>query len=144
MVGGSTHGTQILARALTGAAEEKWDEDKYRAEERFDDARYRADYDADRAGDYVERKWDDGVNDVEDFPEDAARWTGRKVDEVEDIPEDVADWTGRKVQEVEDIPEDVAGWAGRRVEGVERFGDEIDNAYDDGRNEQRYDDDDRW
>lgn len=33
---------------------EDWDKDKYRAEERFDDARYDVDYDARRAGNYVE------------------------------------------------------------------------------------------
>jgi len=42
---------------------------------------------------------------------------------------------------VQDVPEDVAGWAGRKVGDVERFDDNIDNAYDAGRDEQRYEDD---
>src|ERR1700761_5954124 len=47
--------------------EEHWDEDKYRMENRIDNAE----------------------QDVADFPDDAARWTGRKVGEVEDIPQDI-------------------------------------------------------
>lgn len=39
------------------SVEEHWDEDKYR----------------------MENKFDNGVQDVEDFPDDAARWTGQKV-----------------------------------------------------------------
>ena len=53
------------------------------------------------------------------------------------------------VNDVEDAPEDVAGWAGRKVGDVERYGDvvadygdRLDDAYDDGRQEGR--DDDNW
>jgi len=99
--------------------EDKWDEDKYR----------------------VENDVTGGVQDVEDFPEDAAGWTGRKVQEVEDIPQDVENKWDNGVQDVEDIPEDVAGWTGRKVGDVERFDDNVDNSYDQGRNEERYDDD---
>ncbi len=99
----------------------------------------------------VEEKWDDakyglendvrdGVQDVEDFPEDTARWTGEKVQDVEDIPQDVERKWDNGVQDVEDIPEDVAGWAGQKVGDVDRFGDNMDNAYDQGRGEARYDD----
>lgn len=123
--------------------EEHFEEDKDRFEnrvdydrERFDD---RVDYDRDRFDDRV--RYDE--NRVEDFPDDAARWTGEKVQEVEDIPDNVAGWTGRKVQEVEDIPGHIAGDVDRfedRVEGD--FGGIQDN-YDDGRDEQRYDDEQR-
>lgn len=41
---------------------------------------------------------------------------------------------------VQDIPDDVAGWAGRKVGDVERFDDGIDDAYDAGRDERRYQD----
>jgi hypothetical protein len=88
------------------------------------------------------------VQNVQDFPDDAARWTGQKVGEIEDIPEDIDRKWDNAVQDVEDVPEDVAGWAGRKVGDVEefgddvgRFGDNLDNSYDQGRNEARYDDD---
>jgi len=126
--------------------EEKWDEDKYLAEERVDSARYRADYDADRVENWGEQKVYDGVQDVENFPENAARWTGEKVQEVEDIPEDVdRKWDNFK-QDVEDVPEDIAYGVGDVAGDVDRFGNRIGDAYDDGRDDQRYDDDrnDRW
>jgi hypothetical protein len=73
--------------------------------------------------DRVDQKWDNAVSDVENFPENAAQWTGEKVQEVEDVPQDIENrWDN-----------DVAG--------VERFGDRMDDAYDEGRDEQRYDDD---
>ena len=85
---------------------------------------------------------------VENFPENAARWTGEKVQDVEDIPQDIENKWDNAVQDVEDVPEDVAGWAGDKVGDVERFGDDVDNygdrldnAYDQGRDEERYDDD---
>ncbi|GAB7357136.1 hypothetical protein MBLNU459_g7931t2 [Dothideomycetes sp. NU459] len=119
---------------------DKWRDDEYRAEEGFDRIR----------------------DDVEDAPEDAARWAGRK--DVEDIPQDIDnDWDRAKyrvedsfdngVQDVEDIPEDIARFGGR-VDGdverkwdnaeadVDRFDNNMDNAYDQGRDEGR--DDDRW
>ncbi|KIX92694.1 uncharacterized protein Z520_11546 [Fonsecaea multimorphosa CBS 102226] len=102
-------------------------------------------------GEKVENKWDDakydvendvrdGVQDVENFPDDAARWTGDKVQEVEDIPQDVDRKWDNAVQDVEDVPDDVAGWAGRKVGDVDRFDDNIDNAYDQGRDDARYND----
>ena len=98
--------------------EDDWDEDKYRVEQ-----------------------------DVDDFPDNAARWTGEKVGEVENIPQDIENKYDNAVDDVEDIPEDVAGWAGRKVGDVERFGDDadrfgdnVDNAYDQGRDNSRYDD----
>ncbi|KAJ6263057.1 hypothetical protein Dda_1616 [Drechslerella dactyloides] len=74
--------------------------------------------------------------------------------------DNIAGWTGEKVGEAEgkihnvetdivDAPENVAEWAGDKVGEVEHFGDEvkqygdnIDNAYDEGKYEGRYDDDD--
>ena len=98
-------------------------------------------------------------NDFENAPENAAEWTGRKVGEVENIPNDVeqdfdrfGDGVERKwdnaVDDVEDAPENAANWVGEKVGDVERFGDDVenygdrlDNAYDQGRDEERYDDD---
>ncbi|KAK0277735.1 hypothetical protein LTR35_009571 [Friedmanniomyces endolithicus] len=90
-------------------------------------------------------------NDVEDFPENTARWGGEKVQEVEDIPQDVEqgfDRFGRRIEngfdDVVDAPEEVSGWAGRKVGDVERYDDNVGNAYDEGRDERRYEDNDRW
>ena len=89
---------------------------------------------------------------VDDFPQDAANWTGRKVGEVEDIPQDIegdydrAKWRAEDrvddaVQDVADFPQDVgddvANWAGRDVGDVERFDDNVDNAFDQGEVEGR-------
>lgn len=62
---------------------------------------------------------------------------------MEDIPYDVERKWDNGVQDVEDIPEDIAGWAGREEGRVERFDDNVDNAFDQGRDEERYDDDRR-
>jgi hypothetical protein len=112
-------------------------------ENSFNNEENRLGYDADNAGNYVENKFDDGVQDVEDFPEDTSRWAGRKVQEVEDIPQDIEGRVNRAVQDVEDVPNDVAGWAGREGGRIKRFDDNVDNAYDQGRNGERYDDDRR-
>ncbi|KAJ9355537.1 hypothetical protein DTO282E5_3925 [Paecilomyces variotii] len=106
-------------------------------------------------GEKIHEDWDEDKdrieNNVADFPEDAARWTGEKVGEVEQIPDDiendydrakyrVEDGFDNAVQDVEDAPEDVAGWVGEKVGDVERFDDNIENAYDQGEQEGRYDD----
>jgi hypothetical protein len=112
-------------------ADDDWDEDKERIEEN-----------------------------VEDFPEDAAQWTGEKVcvctcsrpavlctdadkryqvGEVEAIPDRIENKWDNAVDDVEDFPEDAAEWTGRKVGEVERFDDNIDNAYDEGRAEGRDD-----
>ncbi|TKA77301.1 hypothetical protein B0A55_04340 [Friedmanniomyces simplex] len=108
-------------------------------------------HEGDRIGDDYERDKYRVENDVEGFPDNAARWTGEKVQEVEDIPQDVEggfDRFGRRIEggfeDVVDAPEEVAGWAGRREGGVERYDDNIDNAYDQGRAEGRYEENDRW
>lgn len=115
----------------------------YVTEEHFEEDKYRAEYDVNRAENYVDNKVYNGVQDVEDFPEDAARWTGRKVQEVEDIPEDVDRKFDNFKNDVEDIPDDIAYGVGDVVGDVDRFGDNMDNAYDAGRDEGRYDDDRR-
>lgn len=125
-----------LSYSQLDAADTNAEQDWRRDEQRLD-------YDEDRAGNYVENKFDNGVQDVEDAPEDLARWGGRKVQDVEDIPDDVERKWDNGVQDVEDVPEDVAGWAGREDGRVERFDDNVDNAYDQGRDEERYDDDRR-
>ena len=88
-------------------------------EDKFDNAKYDLENDA-----------RDGVQDVENFPDNAARWTGEGVQNVEDIPERFERKWDNGVQDVEDVPEDISGWAGRRVGDVERFDDNIDNSYD--------------
>ncbi|KZT23594.1 hypothetical protein NEOLEDRAFT_1136395 [Neolentinus lepideus HHB14362 ss-1] len=118
-------------------------------------------------GDFIEEGVDKLVNDVENFPDNAARWTGEKVGEVENIPQNVEndydrakygvenDYDRAKygventvdgaIQGVEDIPRDIgrgvddaAGWVGDKVGDVERFDDGVQNAYDQGRDETRY------
>lgn len=34
--------------------------------------------------------------------------------------------------DVEDFPEDAAEWTGEKVEGVEEFGDDMEDAYEEG------------
>lgn len=116
----------------------------------------------------MEQRWDDGVQNVEDFPEDAARWTGEAVGAVESVPDrveygvdraedrleygadrmedKVEDGWDNTVEAVEDAPENFAEMVGEGVGKVERFGDEVEDfgdnmeeSYDQGRNEQRYD-----
>ncbi|OCL05520.1 hypothetical protein AOQ84DRAFT_258549, partial [Glonium stellatum] len=96
----------------------------------------------------MDRRWDNSVQDVEDVPEDAARWAGRKVgaaflsfsvyssQDISDLPQDVAYGAERRydnaVQDVEDVPDDVAGFVGRRVGDVERFDGRVERRWDDG------------
>ena len=114
----------------------------------------------DNTKEHVENGFDEFGNKVENFPENASRWTGEQVgraenfgddveqkwddgvQDVEDFPENAARWTGEKVQEVEDIPQDIENKWDNMTDGVERFGDNMENAYDEGRDEQRYEDDD--
>ncbi|CAO2647553.1 Nn.00g084750.m01.CDS01 [Neocucurbitaria sp. VM-36] len=153
--GGGGNGWKYAAAGAAGVAggallmhegdeiKEGWDRDKDRFENRVDEDRYRVE------------------NDVSNFPENAAGWTGEQVgraegfgdrvenrwdnavEDVEDLPENATRWTGEKVQEVEDIPQDIDNRWGNAVDRVDDFGDRMDNAYDDGRDEQRYDDDRR-
>lgn len=72
------------------------------------------------------------IGEIESVPERIENGWDRAEDRVENGFDDA-------VQGVEDIPEDVAGWAGRKVGEVERFGDEVDDAYEEGRYEGRED-----
>ncbi|RLL94224.1 hypothetical protein CFD26_103186 [Aspergillus turcosus] len=94
-------------------------------------------------GEKIHDDWDEDKErieeNVEDFPEDAARWTGEKVGEVEAIPDEIENKWDNAVDDVEDIPEDAAEWTGRKVGEVEQFGDNMDDAYDEGRAEGRND-----
>jgi hypothetical protein len=86
---------------------------------------------------------------VEDFPENAAEWTGDKVwltctgkrfasANLLFWQVGEAEYEVNKVEnEVENFPENTAEWVGDKVGGVERFGDEMGNAYDEGRDEGR-------
>jgi hypothetical protein len=126
----STSSGKLTDRLLLSPPDEKFDEDKDRLEDRVD-------YDTERAED----RYDYDRDRVEDFPDDAARWTGRRVQQVEDIPDDVRDEYDDVKDDIEDVPNNVAGWAGRKVGDVERFDDGIDDSYEEGRVEERYDDD---
>jgi hypothetical protein len=130
----------IVANQWFTYLDNDYDRDKYDLEE-----------DKYRAEGYVDRKFNDGIEDVEDAPENAARWTGREEQRVEDIPQDIDnDWDRAKygvenrfdndVDRVEDAPERVAGWFGRKDGDVERFDDNVDNAYDEGKYEGRNED----
>lgn len=80
-----------------------------------------------RAEQHLERKWDDGVQNVEDFPEDAARWTGEAVGAVESVPDRVEDGWDRTEDRVE------AGWdrTEDRVEaGWDRTEDRVEDGWD--------------
>lgn len=88
----------------------------------------------------MENSVDNGIQDVEDVPQDAAGWAGRRVGDVENFDGDVRRKWDNGVQDVEDAPEDVANWAGDKVGDVERFDDNMDNAYDNGRDSSRNDD----
>lgn len=65
---------------------------------------------------------------------------GRKVQEVEDIPQNIENKWDNAVDDVEDVPDDVAGFFGREAGRVERFDDGIQDSFDQGRDEERYDD----
>ncbi|KAL9109867.1 MAG: hypothetical protein Q9227_005570 [Pyrenula ochraceoflavens] len=109
----------------------------------------RQDWDQDKAR--FENRIEDDVQNVENFPENAAGWTGRKVGEIEDIPQDIEqDYDRAKdgventfdnaIEDVVDAPENVAGWTGEKIGDIERISDNVDQAYDEGRDEGRYDD----
>ncbi|KAF1935735.1 hypothetical protein EJ02DRAFT_460114 [Clathrospora elynae] len=109
----------------------------------------------------MENRVDQYGNDISNLPENAAGWAGQEVgrvenfddrvenrfdnavNDVEDFPENAAQWGGQKVQEVEDIPQDIEGKYDNAIGDVERFDGRMDNAYDNGRDEQRYDDENR-
>lgn len=116
----------------------------------------------------MERHWDNGVQHVEDFPEDAAHWTGEAVGSVEAVTDKIEhgfdraeenveegfENAGHKVEHgwdetvdaVEHAPENLAEGIGEGVGKVEHFGDSVEDfgdrmeaSYDQGRDEERYD-----
>lgn len=109
----------------------------------------------------MERHWDDGVHRAESFPEDAARWTGETVgsaehgfDRAEEGVEHGFEHAGESVEHgwhstvdaVEHAPENMAEGIGEGVGRVEHFGDSVENfgerleeSYEHGRDEERYD-----
>ncbi|KAH8702690.1 hypothetical protein GQ44DRAFT_631501 [Phaeosphaeriaceae sp. PMI808] len=114
-------------------------------------------------GHEMKRRFDEFGNEITNFPENAAGWTGEQVgraenfgdrveyrvdefgNDVENFPENAANWTGEQwddgVQDIEDIPQDIENKWDNAVDDVAEFGGRMDQAYDDGRDEQRYEDD---
>ena len=93
----------------------------------------------------TDQEWDRDTNrmeqNVENFPDNAANWTGRKVGEVEDIPQDVEqDFDRAKYgmenkfenaeQDVENFPNNAANWAGRKVDEVEDIPQDIGQGFE--------------
>ena len=119
-------------------SDQHWDEDKERIEDHLDYDRDRVEdhvrYDKDRVEDFVDGRdrWDrTEVVEVEDGRD---RWDRTEVVEVEDVPYERREY-------VEDVPDDVAYLEGRREGEEERYDDNIQAAYDEGREDGRYDDD---
>lgn len=79
-------GIEHLRAILTQRAEQDWDQDKYRVE-----------------------------NDVDNFPENAAGWTGEQVGRVENFDDRVENRADNAVDDVEDLPENAARWTGEKV-----------------------------
>jgi uncharacterized protein YktA (UPF0223 family) len=110
----------------------------------------------------IEDGFDEFGNKIENFPENAANWTGEQVgnienfgdsvenkfdnavDDVENFPENAANWTGEQVGKVENFGDDVEQSWDNGVDRVEDFGDRMGNAYDEGRDDARYGDDDDY
>lgn len=125
-----------------------WEEDKYSAENKFNEFGR----DVENAPENVAGWTGEKVGEMEEFPDRVERRWDNAVDDVEDVPERVERKWDNAVDDVEDAPERVAGWMGDKVGEVEGYGDRIDDAYDQGRADGRYDeeygdggrDDDRW
>ncbi|KAJ4985324.1 hypothetical protein SVAN01_09175 [Stagonosporopsis vannaccii] len=108
----------------------------------------------------TEEGFDEFGNKIENFPENAANWTGEQVGNIENFGDKVEDKWDNAVDDVENFPENAANWTGEQVGRVENFGDDVENkwddavddvqdfggrmgdAYDEGRDDARYDDDD--
>lgn len=93
---------------------------------------------------------------MNDFPENAAHWTGEKVllynlvnrpgntddvqvGEAEQIPDNIEAGWDNAVDNIEDAPENAAEWTGEKFGAVESFGDGLEDAYDEGEAEGRDD-----
>lgn len=66
-----------------------YEEDKYRVEGDVRRDERRAEYDVDRFGDGIERRWEDGKQDIEDAPGDVAGFMGRRVGGAERFGDDM-------------------------------------------------------
>ncbi|RMZ80852.1 hypothetical protein DV737_g2815, partial [Chaetothyriales sp. CBS 132003] len=121
----------------------------------YDQDKYRVENDVYNAPENAARWTGEKVQEAEDLPQDLDQWGRRKVQEAEDLPEDAANWTGRKIQQVEDIPQDIEGgleevvdapkrWFDRKEDEIDNFGDRVENAYDQGQYQQEYRDDNRF
>ena len=81
------------------------------------------------------------MTDVAYAPEEAADWVGRKAGDAEQDVQRFDDHVERKfdhaVTDVEYAPEEAADWAGSKVRDVERFGDGVEGAHDQGKDEGR-------
>lgn len=109
-----------------------WDQDKARMEG-----------DIHRDEQRVDQGFDNAVQDVADAPDDMARWAGRKVQDVEDVPQDVDNdvrrFDNRVDQGLDNAVDDVAGGVGDVVGSVDRFGDGVDNSFQQGEQQGRND-----
>lgn len=85
------------ARLTQALAEEDWDQDKDRFENRVDADKYRLE------------------NDVANFPDNAANWTGEQVGRVEGFDDRVENRFDNAVGDVENFPENAAAWTGEKV-----------------------------
>lgn len=108
-------------------------------------------YEGEKMHDGWEDKKENFEEGAQDFPENAAHWTGEKVGEAEEFPDRVEqgwdnledrteDKWDNAVDNVEDFPENTAEWTGEKVGAVESFGDDMGDAYDAGEEEGRGDD----
>jgi hypothetical protein len=91
----------------------------------YEEDKYRVEGDVDNAGRYVDRKWDNGVQDLEDAPEDAARWTGEEVQRVEDIPDRIENRFDYDRDRIEDIPDRIENRFDNDVDRVEDIPDDV-------------------
>ncbi|KAL4753133.1 hypothetical protein BDW72DRAFT_169381 [Aspergillus terricola var. indicus] len=80
------------------------------------------------------------VGEVEQIPDEIENKVDDAVQDVEDFPENVAEWTGEKVGEVEQFGSNIENDVDSAVDDVEEFGDNMENAYDEGKQEAYEDD----
>ncbi|EPT04089.1 hypothetical protein FOMPIDRAFT_1022167 [Fomitopsis schrenkii] len=121
-------GVEGDARRFDDDVRDGYDDARQDAREFRQDARQDVDQFGRDARQNVDNFGREAVRDVEDAPYNAARWAGDEVGEAErgvkDVGEGIVDAVGGAI-----------GWAARKVEGVERFGDGVENSYDQGKQE---------
>ncbi|KAI5300570.1 hypothetical protein KEM55_006540 [Ascosphaera atra] len=77
------------------------------------------------AGEKIHEGWEEKKDDIEE--------------DVRDLPENAAEWTGEKVGDVEGWGDNVKEGFEEKKDNVEEFGERVDGAYDEGKEEGRYD-----